>query len=234
MERSPPSGRDARLLGLWEAAVGQGGRRRAAALVPDEGGTLGARNLALLALRNALFDRRWPFASRCPECAETCEFEVDARAFAEELGRLTPERPAGIIEWEGRAIAARPFTAGDLEAVARCPDRRTAARALIGLAVEGMETESLSDEEVEIVGDRLEALDPAAAVAFDLGCPTCGTRWSAALDIAEALWSEVQRASERVLTEIDALARAYGWTEAEVLALSPLRRAAYIQLSEGP
>jgi hypothetical protein len=33
--------------------------------------------------------------------------------------------------------------------------------------------------------------------------------------------------------EVDALARAYGWREADILALSPARRAAYLELARG-
>ncbi len=39
-----------------------------------------------------------------------------------------------------------------------------------------------------------------------------------------------KRAAEQSLVEVDALARAYGWTEAEIMQLSPTRRAAYLQL----
>ena len=67
-------------------------------------------------------------------------------------------------------------------------------------------------------------------VSFALECPDCGHRWPAPVDVAEALWMEVQRAAERLLAEIDALARAYGWSEEEIVSLSPVRRAAYLQL----
>ena len=50
------------------------------------------------------------------------------------------------------------------------------------------------------------------------------------IDIAPALWAEVQAAAERSLLEVDALAREYGWSEAEVMALPHARRAAYLQL----
>ena len=39
--------------------------------------------------------------------------------------------------------------------------------------------------------------------------------------------------AERTLADVDTLARAYGWTEAEVMELSPTRRAAYLQLLGG-
>jgi hypothetical protein len=45
------------------------------------------------------------------------------------------------------------------------------------------------------------------------------------------LWVELQRAAERTFVEIDALARAYGWAEKDVLGMSAMRRAAYLQLA---
>ena len=45
------------------------------------------------------------------------------------------------------------------------------------------------------------------------------------------LWQKVRAGAERVLLDIDMLARSYGWTEREVLRLSPLRRAAYLQMA---
>jgi hypothetical protein len=76
----------------------------------------------------------------------------------------------------------------------------------------------------------LERLEPGAIVSFALRCPACDHGWSAAIDVGEALWAELQHAAERFLIEVDALARAYGWTERDVFHLSPTRRAAYLQL----
>ena len=53
------------------------------------------------------------------------------------------------------------------------------------------------------------------------------------IDVGAALWAEVQRAAELSLIEIDTLARAYGWSEDEVMRLAPMRRAAYLQIVEG-
>lgn len=99
-------------------------------------------------------------------------------------------------------------------------------------ALRGPARRSVDAEAIDALGRIIEALDPAAAIAFDLACPTCGDRWSAPLDVAAALWAEIKRAAESLLLEIDTLARAYSWSEAAILRLSPLRRAAYLQLAE--
>jgi hypothetical protein len=52
----------------------------------------------------------------------------------------------------------------------------------------------------------------------------------ATLDPAEFLWAAAEAQARRLLLEVDALARAYGWREPDVLALPPARRRAYLEL----
>ena len=83
---------------------------------------------------------------------------------------------------------------------------------------------------LDALSRHMEALDPGAGVSFALVCPQCGTCWDAQLDVGELVWQKLRAAAERLLLDVDALARAYGWTEPEVLRLSPVRRAAYLQM----
>jgi hypothetical protein len=58
----------------------------------------------------------------------------------------------------------------------------------------------------------------------------CTYSWHAAFDIATYLATEVHTWASRQLREVHDLARAYGWSEAEILAMSPTRRRAYLEL----
>jgi hypothetical protein len=229
-----PCDRDRQILALWERGVGLGRWARDEALLAAVGSTpsaLGARNATLLGLRGCLFERRWPLRSRCPACSTDCEFEADAVALAEELDALAWSSGSTQVEVSGRSIELRAPTADDLRRIAVLPDTQSAARALLATCVSGeIATDALDEHSTASLESYLEHLDPGAVVSFALHCPDCGHEWSAVVDIGEALWSELQRAAEQSLIEIDALARAYGWTESEVLGLSPLRRAAYLQL----
>jgi hypothetical protein len=225
-----------RILELWEHAVGLDRWRRDDALlaavrtVPK---ALGARNAALLEIRNSLFARTWPFRSQCPECGLACEFEIDSVALADDIGRLEVAESAHF-EWAGRSVVARAPTSDDLKAVASCADAGRVITALLARCVSGeLELSKASDAEFEEIGRRLEALDPGAAISFALVCPACRAQWSAAVDVGDALWAELRRAAEQSLVEVDALARVYSWSEAEIMQLSPTRRAAYLQLAEG-
>jgi hypothetical protein len=53
------------------------------------------------------------------------------------------------------------------------------------------------------------------------------------LDTAALLWDEITARAGALLHEVHRLASAYGWSEAQILALSPARRARYLALVEG-
>ncbi len=224
--------RERRILSLWERAVGRTRRDRDEALLADAGRprALGERNRALLAIRAALFGRDWPLRSECPACGGACEFTIDGDALAESLS-AAPPTGGGSIEWHGREVALRAPTADDLDGIAGEADIASAAQALLARCLPAdVDPAALAEEEIDLLVDRIESLDPAASIDFALICPDCRHQWPAPVDVAGAVWTEVQRAAERSLTEVDALARAYGWSEEEVVSLSPVRRAAYLQL----
>jgi hypothetical protein len=229
--------REQRILSLWERAVGRPRWHRDDALLRDAGAppALGDRNRALLAIRNALFSRDWALTSACPGCDTVCEFAVDGVALAEGLDARPPADSDTRFDWHGRPIAVREPTVDDLRGIANQGDVAGAVRALLARCLPGdIDPARLSEDEIDALGAWIESLDPAAAVMFALTCPACGGEWPAPLDVAEALWAEVQRAAELALTDVDALARAYGWTEDQVMGLSPVRRAAYLQLVAAP
>ena len=71
-------------------------------------------------------------------------------------------------------------------------------------------------------GDRVRA-----------SCPECGADVGAPLDVGALLWDRVARAAGEALHEVAELAAAFGWSEADVLGLTPLRRRAYLELVRG-
>jgi hypothetical protein len=75
--------------------------------------------------------------------------------------------------------------------------------------------------------------DPLAEIVFSLTCPACSTTFDADLDIAGFVWNELRGRARRLLHEVAVLARAFGWTERQVLALPERRRAAYLDLVRG-
>ncbi|MFB6941986.1 hypothetical protein ACFCZY_15155 [Streptomyces sp. NPDC056237] len=80
------------------------------------------------------------------------------------------------------------------------------------------------------IADAVEVADPAADVTIGVTCPDCGAATRAELDIASYLWTELDAWAKELLLDVHLLATAYGWSEPEILALSPLRRRYYLEL----
>ena len=65
---------------------------------------------------------------------------------------------------------------------------------------------------------------------MQLDCPACALIWQSPFDVVSFLWSELDAWARRMLREIHILASHYGWSEAEIVALSPQRRRHYREL----
>lgn len=195
--------------------------------------TVGACDARLFMLRRAIFGDRLEATSVCPGCGEEVELELSLTALQPPVDH---ERPAQLhVSENGYEILCRPLLNHDLSALAgrgptvelgdvlgRCV---TDARAPDGSQLDGAEIPpSLGEAVLRVVA----ACDPGAQVSLDVRC-SCGVEFNNEFDIREALWTEVTDWVTRTLTEVHALARAYGWSEAEVLALSDWRRRWYLE-----
>jgi S-adenosylmethionine synthetase len=97
-------------------------------------------------------------------------------------------------------------------------------------ADESVLPDGLAADVADVIVDRMSEADPQANIELDLTCAQCGHRWQALFDIESFLWSEINVWARRTLKEIHTLARAYGWSEREILNLSPWRRHFYLNL----
>jgi hypothetical protein len=213
----------AELLEAWgqSSALGPVGREDALLrlVVPEEDAEAlpaGERAARLLELRELLFGRELEGTAACPECGEAVEYSLDGAQLP--LAEKQPELEHAL----------RAPTGADLALAALAPDVE-AARALL---VERCIGPGLSPEAVADAVERLAAADPLGDAELALACPECRFEWSVRLDIGAWLWSELESWSRRTVLDVHALASAYGWTEAEVLALG-LRRELYLELVSG-
>jgi hypothetical protein len=82
---------------------------------------------------------------------------------------------------------------------------------------------------MERIGDRLAEADPLAEILLNFDCPACKENFAEPLDLASFFWSALDARVRRLLADVHALASAYGWSEAEILALSSQRRNFYLK-----
>ncbi|MCY1273846.1 hypothetical protein D9M68_331020 [compost metagenome] len=224
----------AQLLALWEHGARRHPLDRAlllfAVAAPDSppetlaDAPLGACNAALMRLRWETFGTRLPLWLDCPCCGERLEFEL-------EPAQLPPMvAPPSAVEVAG--LRFRCPASRDLAAVANLADTERAARRLLLACAERAEAlpvdEQVLGELAEAVEAALESADPWADLALAFRCPACGADGEASLDVAGYLWEEVDGSARQLLDEIHLLAQAYGWSEAQILALGDVRRGAYL------
>jgi hypothetical protein len=230
-------------LDLWQAADGRPPVARALALAAvggEEPGELellplGRRDARLLALHAALGGRAFDATAPCPACGELAEFSVEPDTLPSGEGDPGAVAP---LELGGFSVAWRPLDSADAAAAAAAGDAAAAERELLTRCVvagTGPEGEVAGPD---LPGDVREALeralaesDPLAEVLVDVACPGCGAAFVADLDLAGFVWAELAARARSLLRDVDALARAYGWTEPEVLALGERRRVAYLELA---
>lgn len=236
------------VLDVWEEGQGHGPTVRALALLAAvcsgepweelERLPLGERDRRLLGLRRITAGPRLDVFAHCPDCAEPLELALET---GELLTAFTPVPQEGELARDGLALRFRPVTSADLLAVERCAHMETsveeARRSLAGCCLlearradRPVEVDELSEEELADLAQALADADPGAELLFDLRCPACEAVWQQVLDVAAFVWEELEAQARKILGEVHALARAYGWREVDVLALSPRRRRLYLEM----
>lgn len=224
---------------VWEAGRGRHTVDRALALLAAATSearddlaalSIGQRDERLLRLRQATFGDRLPALAGCPACDERLEVDLACGTLLED--GVTEAVRAHHLEHDGYAVTFRLPNSFDLAAAAMAHDVAAAREMLLSRCVLAVRpaTTSLPDDLAGAVAEAMSALDPHAEVLLDLACPHCAHEWQSTLDIAALLWTEVSAYARRLLLDVDQLARAYGWSEPEILALSAARRATYLEL----
>jgi hypothetical protein len=241
----PPSA--SALLEVWEAGNGELPFRRALRLLqaacPEiEPNALiamhvGRRDELLLRLRRMLFGTRIKCLVECPVCGDRLELEVEIDVLLTNAKTNDDDMFSCFTQVEDIKINFRQPATVDLEALAmmgKQSDPREyllrrcvlqAQRGNIPLSFDELPAEVLDRLELEIA-DRAALAD----IHFDARCQMCEHRWEPVFDIGAYLWLEFDVWVRKLLHEVHLLASAYGWSEADIVSLSPLRRRSYLQM----
>ncbi|HYO12169.1 MAG TPA: phage baseplate protein [Thermoanaerobaculia bacterium] len=197
--------------------------------------SLGMRDALLLRLRERTIGSEIKGYTACPRCGVITDFTLSVQDLL--VAAPDPPREEVFAAGGGWEIRFRPVTSRDLEAVSRAGDVE-AARALLvrRVVLEAVHEErrvdprDLPEEAVLALATRLEELDPQAELPLALACGACKHEWLALFEAGTFFWTEINALAERVLNEVHVLAHFYGWSEAEILALSAVRRQYYLDL----
>jgi hypothetical protein len=247
----------AELLSAWEQGVGQPSFRRALILLsaacPEWSAeqlarlSIGQRDARLLALRERTFGAELVSVVKCSACGEEMEFtfntaDIRVAALADQANSHPPasegDEPEPLsLSFNGYEVLFRLPNSTDLAAIAGSPELAASPRLLLQRCIQAasykgaaVNYSDLPAEILDALAMRMEEADPQANVQLNLSCVRCDKQWQAVFDIESFLWSELNRWAERLLLEVHQLARAYGWREADILAMSPQRRQFFLEM----
>jgi len=140
----------------------------------------------------------------------------------------------------GWQLRFRLPNSADLAVIAQCADTARARRLLVERCLaqavhNGAEVApaTLSEPAIAALANQMAARDPHATIELDMHCSACDARWLLDFDIESFFWSEIAAQAKRLLREVHLLARAYGWREADILAMSATRRQLYLEMIGG-
>lgn len=167
------------------------------------------RDRSLLAARRALYGAALPFFTRCRDCGEAMEGVLQT----DELLGLQSAPDSRLRAPSSRDLAAA-VRAGDAGVLATC-------------CAPG------SDPVPEDLETRLDLAYPLLNIRVELGCEGCGAAITERLDVVAYFWDELERNAWQLLDDVHSLAHAYGWSEAQILALGATRRRAYLDRVAG-
>lgn len=240
-----PALSDQEVIQVWETGLDQHPVDRAltvlSAVFPEAtrdelaAMSVGRRDGYLMDAREANFGPSVSGVAECPECGELLEWALDLESVRIPEGDVVESGP-NRLTLDGYEVSFRLPDSTDLAAVALGGDVAGGREALLRRCVlevrsDGARVEPNSLPEAVVAGlaAEMEDRDPQAETLLDFECPACGASWQAHFDVLSFLWAEIQARARRLLGEVHGLARTYGWSEAAILEMSPIRRRFYLE-----
>ena len=196
---------------------------------------LGERESLLLEVRRATLGDVLSARTVCPGCGAGLAADVPA-AWLRRDGDPATAAPTFELELGAVVLTIRPPDGTVLARAAAEPDVDSCRLALLaGCIVRAagpagiLDPAELPSDVVAAAGEAIVERDPRCEFTVALSCVSCGHDWEAGFDAGLFLWEELVAMSIRLADNVDLLARAYHWSEAEIVAMSSRRRRRYVE-----
>jgi hypothetical protein len=192
--------------------------------------TAGDRVALVLQLRRLACGEALRCVTACPnpDCGQQLELELrvaDLLVDPDEISAVEVHAVAGT------GLAFRLPTGADEEKAARnaVSDLAAAIDELVADCLVDSPADRTHDTAAAVAAAMAEA-DPQAELIIELTCPECGESRPRGFDPGGYLFAELEDRVETLEREIHGLARGYGWSEEQILALPKARRQRYLTL----
>jgi hypothetical protein len=193
--------------------------------------SIGRRDASLLRLRERFFGPLLSNITDCPSCGERVEWSGNVRDLL--VDGAEKER-SFTLQAEPYVVSFRlPNTYDLLKASAYKEDPGHLLMECILEVKKGdmrCDAAGLPEEVLDLLDRRMEEEDPQADISMLLRCGKCSHQWEMFFDIGSYLWMEIDNWAKRLLREVATLAAAFGWSESDILRMSPRRRRIYLEM----
>ena len=95
---------------------------------------------------------------------------------------------------------------------------------------DGQPAAELPETALRSLAPLLAEMDPQAELNLDAACPVCGRVFAQVLDAMQYLQSEMVQDLDHLYAEVHRIASHYHWSEAEILAMTAVRRRRYLAM----
>lgn len=196
------------------------------------------RDALLLLLQEKVFGNEPKAVADCPQCGEHLELTLNilsmidrSRDIYGDISPLLQEVTIGIYKFLIRNPDSR-----DIAEASKTRTQYAARARLIELCIKKAEKEGstiavseIPEEVVSQMADKMEETNSQGENLLNIQCPSCKHSWHSAFDIGSFLYAEIAAVAKRILKDVHELASSYGWSERDILAMSPERRQFYLE-----
>jgi hypothetical protein len=195
--------------------------------------SLSARTLYFVLLAGMAEQPPFAVRLRCPQpaCRQAIEIDVSVAEVIERAGGVA-EGPIHASAGGASLRLRRPTgadQAGWLEQA--FGDEEEACTAILrSLIVEA--PAALPPGWQSAAEAKLDAADPLVRFNISVVCPDCETESDLDVPLTAVALERLKRAQTALIESVHVLAAHYGWSEAQVVSLSPWRREGYVSLVE--
>jgi len=243
----------AELLNIWERGAGHTPLEQSLTILsvafpqtPSE--TLARlnvvqRDLYLLELRRLTFGSQIKGQVNCPICCQRLELDFDTEDLPDSMNQLPdlemmkPLNPENSFRMDDYEVNFHLPTSMDLSVVSKLLDPISQRQKLLEACVLSVQCDgkvlTAGDLPTEVTAAVIEQMSQEQGIGnltLPITCPDCSAVWEVIFDIGAYFWGEITAWSIRLLHEVHLLARAYGWNETDILAMSARRRQQYLDL----
>jgi hypothetical protein len=179
----------------------------------------------LLAVTIATRGGHWALTATCTDrdCGAPMDLPLDLEAFRRDAD---PAHAACALP-DGHSLNLAVPTGDDQIAWLAAGDAEP--RAIVGRLVPlPPGVDDVPQDWLAPIEAALEAADPLTTLEIETACPECGAALSIPLDLEAGFLALLAAELPRLIDDIHALATAYHWSEAEIIAIPPARRRQYL------